>query len=238
MEFPSDQPLDAAHFTATVTALTAVFGDPTRRAIYLYLREHQGATVAQLADACSVHANVVRHHLAILLRSGHVQETEHRVGAVGRPSKLFLVTDDTLDVASLGRRDFLLVALLSRALEVLGPDVADQLATEVGETYGRTLAGNMNPEQRSLSVAEGLHAVAGALTALGFEAHVDEDEQTLVKDNCPFGRAAQDHPVLCAVDRGLVAGLWEGLGVAPRHPVALSSRPTGDDTCRTSFRNH
>jgi predicted ArsR family transcriptional regulator len=70
------------------------------------------------------------------------------------------------------------------------------------------------------------------LTAHGFAARVEESDsaQSVVSDNCPFGAAAQHHPVLCAVDRGLISGMLEGLGVE-RTNVTMTSRARGDDTC-------
>ena len=38
-------------FTATVSAMTSAFGDPTRRAIYLFAREEgDGVTATQVSD--------------------------------------------------------------------------------------------------------------------------------------------------------------------------------------------
>jgi predicted ArsR family transcriptional regulator len=51
---------------------------------------------------------------------------------------------------------------------------------------------------------------------------------------CPFGDAATQFPVLCAVDQGMVKGLLSGLcGNEPDGtvPVVLSSRARGDDSC-------
>jgi predicted ArsR family transcriptional regulator len=81
-----------------------------------------------------------------------------------------------------------------------------------------------------------MHAIADTLTAHGFAAHA-EDQGTstaVVADNCPFGDAASQHPVLCAVDRGMVKGLLAGLcgpedGAVP--VVLSSSRARGDDAC-------
>ena len=78
-------------------------------------------------------------------------------------------------------------------------------------------------------------SIAGLLTAHGFAARAEEhdSEQSVVSDNCPFGSAAQHHPVLCAVDRGLIAGMLDGLG-AGSSQVTLTSRARGDDTCRVT----
>src|SRR3954464_3591667 len=54
-------------FTATVSAITNAFGDPTRRGIYLFARERaEGVTASQVAEQFGLHPNVARHHLARL----------------------------------------------------------------------------------------------------------------------------------------------------------------------------
>ena len=79
-----------------------------------------------------------------------------------------------------------------------------------------------------------MQSVAHALTAQGFAAHggVAGLPNTIVRDHCPFGAAAIDHPVLCAADRGLVEGLLNGL-CGDAVPVRFSSRARGDENCST-----
>jgi predicted ArsR family transcriptional regulator len=88
--------------------------------------------------------------------------------------------------------------------------------------------------QRSFRTA--LHAVADALTAHGFAAHAERHGGGLriVSDHCPFGGAAIEHPVVCAVDGGVVRGL---LGPLYVHADASTSqsRPMGDDQCITEL---
>jgi predicted ArsR family transcriptional regulator len=81
-----------------------------------------------------------------------------------------------------------------------------------------------------------MHAIADALTAHGFAAHAEDrgESTAVVAENCPFGDAAAQHPVICAVDRGMVRGLLAGLcGQEADAPIAvvLSSRARGDDAC-------
>ena len=46
-----------ATFSATVSAITSAFGDPTRRGIYLFARGNEGgATAAQVAEEFGLHA--------------------------------------------------------------------------------------------------------------------------------------------------------------------------------------
>ena len=241
---PSD-PGDAAesdgHFSAAMTAVASAFGDPTRREIYLFVRSNPGATASEVAARFSLHPNVARHHLERLATGGYVEVTMERPSgrAVGRPSKRFraVANDPTLDF--LTRRNDLLVLLLREALQLLGPVAAEAMAERVGEEYGRSLAGQMSPGEGARSRRTAMHAIADTLTAHGFAAHAeDEDGSTsVVADNCPFGSAASQYPVLCAVDRGMISGLLAGLcGEDADHgvPVVLSSRARGDDQCVAS----
>ena len=74
-------------------------------------------------------------------------------------------------------------------------------------------------------VPPSLHTVADALTANGFAAHAEKygDELQIVAENCPFGGAAIEHPVICAVDRGMVKGMLDSLHGSGR-PATSSSR--------------
>jgi len=122
------------------------------------------------------------------------------------------------------------------ALKLLGPDEAERMAERVGEEHGRVLADRMEPGEGQRSLRGAMHAIADALTAHGFAAHAEDrgDSTAVVAENCPFGDAAAQHPVICAVDRGMVRGLLSGLcgsGSSEPIPVVLSSRARGDDAC-------
>lgn len=225
---------DPGAFNAAVAALSHAFGDPTRRAIFLYLRAHPGATVNDVAHAHGVHPNVARHHLERLVAAGHASSTVTPRG-VGRPAKSYEAAGPPLGAVVADRRDELLVALLERSLELLGPEQAEAMALEVGQAYGARLAAE-HPQESHRSVRQAMSAVAESLTAHGFAARAEVRPGTaaVVAESCPFGEAAAHHPVLCAVDRGLVVGMLEGMGTAPSAPVRLSSRARGDDACRAS----
>ncbi len=228
-----------SHFSAAVTAVTAAFGDPTRREIYLFVRSNPGVTASEVATRFSLHPNVARHHLERLASGGYVEVTMERIAGngAGRPSKRFraIGNDPTLDL--LTRRDDLLVLLLQEALQLLGPVAAEGMAERVGEEYGRTLAGQMAPGDSQRSLRTAMHAIADTLTAHGFSAHAEDQGATtaVVAEHCPFGSAASQYPVLCAVDRGMVKGLLAGLcgeSVGGSVPVVLSSsRARGDEAC-------
>ena len=119
------------------------------------------------------------------------------------------------------------------------------MAEQVGEEHGRSLAASMVGARAVLpsgddsadavkDVRTALHAVADALTAHGFAAHAESRDGLIavIADNCPFGTTASQHPVLCAVDRGMVRGMLSGLGV-DRSPEQETSRARGDASCVT-----
>ena len=231
-------------FTSTVSAITNAFGDPTRRGIYLFAREESaGVTATQVAERFGVHPNVARHHLDKLAAGGYLEvavERAERAGA-GRPSKHYRVSPDakidlTGDVPV--HSDDLVLSLLGRALALLPRDKAEVMAEEVGQEYGRAMAqGLTGPDlaagQRSLRSA--MQAVADALTAHGFAAHADQrnNQLRIVNNHCPFGDVAIEHPVICAVDRGMVKGMLTAL-YGDADVATMQSLPQGDTFCATS----
>jgi predicted ArsR family transcriptional regulator len=230
--------LSATDFASAVTAITSAFGDPTRREIYLWLRDlEEGATAAAVADRFELHSNVARHHLDKLAGGGYLEVTVGRSpgGGAGRPSKRYraLRADNPIDFPL--RHDDLLVTLLGRSLALLPADAAEAMAEEVGIEYGRSLAATMGPaESTQRSFRSALHAVADALTAHGFAAHAEKqgEELRIVAEHCPFGGSAIEHPVICAVDRGLVKGMLSSL-YGETQPATESTVALGSETCVT-----
>jgi predicted ArsR family transcriptional regulator len=233
---------DDGQFSAAVAAVSAAFGDPTRRDIFLQVRSEPGITATELATTFSLHPNVARHHLQRLVDGGYLRvETARRpTGAgVGRPSKQFFCVEEELTIGVVQRRDDLLMRLLAESMRRLGPEEAETMAAQVGEEYGRSLAARMTPTEGQRTIRAAMHVVADTLTAHGFAAHAEDRGATtaVVAEQCPFGNASTTNPVLCAVDRGMVKGLLSGLcGKASEHalPVILSSRARGDAACTAS----
>jgi predicted ArsR family transcriptional regulator len=236
-------------FTAAVSAITDAFGDPTRRRVYLRVREggDAGTTVAEVAAAVGVHPNVARHHLDKLAAGGYVEVARGGSEAVrraGRPSKRYVAaataaTHQALDVPV--RSDDLVLALLGRALDRLPQAEAEAMAEEVGATYGRAMADGLVGDdlaagQRSLRSA--MQAVADALTAHGFAAHMAAGDHAnglrIINEHCPFGSVATDHPVICAVDRGMVRGMLSTLYQDDLAVATTASKARGDTICATA----
>lgn len=244
-------------FTAAVSAITDAFGDPTRRRIYLYTRDGagpEGVTASAVAAEVGVHPNVARHHLDKLAAGGYVEVVRRGTGGerrAGRPSKRYVaVAANAVDAGVPVRSDDLVLALLGRALDRLPRHEAETMAEEVGASYGQAMAAGLTGDalaagQRSLRSA--MQAVADALTAHGFAAHMAAVEAgpaaraglRIINDHCPFGTVANDHPVLCAVDRGLVRGMLgalyrDGDDVDLVVAGTSSSKARGDTICSTA----
>jgi predicted ArsR family transcriptional regulator len=242
---------NSASFTATVSAITDAFGDPTRRKVYLFVRDHDvsdggdGVTTAAVAAEIGVHPNVARHHLDKLAAGGYLEVSTAKTagGGAGRPSKRYSVVAAAMANFPV-RSDDLVLSLLGRALAHLPADQAEKMAEEVGAEYGRAMAAGLSGNalaagQRSLRSA--MQAVADALSAHGFAAHAEarNDRLRIINNHCPFGDVATEHPVICAVDRGMVRGMLTALH-ADGHEALLdgitteSSLALGDTFCSTA----
>ncbi len=231
-------PLTPAEFGAAVTAITNAFGDPTRRDIYLYAREGvDGVTAAGAAERFDLHPNVARHHLDKLASGGYLEvAVERPEGATaGRPSKHYRVSDPGQSLELPVRQDTVLIGLLGRTLALLPSDQAEAMAEEVGAEVGRSMAESLGTDEVHRSFKSAMHAVADALTAHGFAARAERtggDQLRIVSEHCPFGGAPIEHPVICAVDRGLVRGMLGAL-YGDAETDLSSSLPMGDSVCIT-----
>jgi len=230
------QDLSPTEFASAVTAITSAFGDPTRREIFLFVHAHESVTAGECAKRFDLHANVARHHLDKLASGGYLEvDTAKSSGGVGRPSKRYRASEPQVHLNVAVRHDDILVALLGRALALLSPAVAEQMAEEVGLEYGRAMAESIEPGETHRSFQGALHAVADALSAHGFAARAEHgagENLQIVAENCPFGDAVVEHPVICAVDRGIVRGMLANL-YGPTAADTASSRPQGDEVCVT-----
>lgn len=233
--------LSPTEFSSAVTAITSAFGDPTRRQIYLFAHEHpDGVTASEVAERFELHPNVARHHLDKLAAGGHLEVSTARPPGspgAGRPSKRYRTHGDAVELDLPVRHDDVLVTLLGKALALLPREQAEAMAEEVGREYGRTMAaamGEVGDVQRSFRTA--LHAVADALSAHGFAAHAEQhgDELRIVSNHCPFGDAAIEHPVICAVDRGMVKGMLGEL-YGDAETLTEASRAEGAEACITAI---
>ncbi len=230
--------MDTKQFDRNVGDLTSSLGDPTRRGIYVSVRESpQGMTASQVAELFSIHPNVARHHLDRLATDGYLRVTRRRpLGksgpGAGRPAKCFEATDKEIAIQFPTRRHELLSELLVRVVERVAPEDGPQVAEEIGREYGREIAAEIGlPEEDGFDAA--VKAVARAMTGVGFDMDVDPDGSHLLTRSCPFGATAAAHPdVVCKLDQGIVRGLMETVH-PDRRTVVVTPHRRPDDHCVT-----
>jgi predicted ArsR family transcriptional regulator len=113
------------------------------------------------------------------------------------------------------------------------------MAEDIGRQYGQAMASGLTGDDVAAghrSLRSALTAVADALTAHGFAAHAEQrhNELRIINNHCPFGDVALEHPVICAVDRGMVKGMLSAL-YGETSPEISASLPQGDGFCATTF---
>lgn len=230
--------MDRSQLESTLSDLTATLGDPTRRSIYLTVREStEPVTAAQVAARFDIHANVARHHLDRLAGEGYLEVTQRRPDGkkgpgAGRPAKCYTSTDKEIELQFPARRYDLLADLLVRVVQRLAPDQASAIAAEVGREYGIELAGSLDvPEAAGFE--DILSTVRQAMVDVGFSVETNATDRQLLTSHCPFGRTAFDHPeVVCSLDRGIINGLMEGLHQSA--DLVMTPKAAWDGNCVTT----
>jgi predicted ArsR family transcriptional regulator len=223
-------------FDTTFGHLAATLGDPTRRGIYVAVRESADpVTAGSIAKAFDIHPNVARHHLDRLVEDGYLRASQRRApgsGGAGRPAKGYEATGKEIALSYPARRYDLLAELLVRVVQRVAPQDGPAIAEQIGREYGRELASEVGVAGEEDGVAEALWAVARAMMGVGFGVAPDEGERLLLTNHCPFGTAAADHPeVVCRLDQGIVRGLLEASGRVGDATVSPHEGP--DEACVT-----
>ena len=211
--------MSEARLEADVAGLASL-AEPTRRALYLYVRD-QGAAVSR--DEAAAGVGVPRHqakfHLDKLVDDGLLEvefarRTGRRGPGAGRPAKLYRRGSRELAVTLPERRYELAGQLMARAIadaRSTGEPVAEALDRAArdrgGELAGlaRREAGN-HPSRAALLVA-----VRAALDEEGYQTRGDPAGLTLA--NCPFHALAAEHTALiCGMNLAIMEGLLDRLG--------------------------
>jgi predicted ArsR family transcriptional regulator len=227
-------------FDGTVGEVTSSLGDPTRRAIYLTVRDADGAkSVVEVAELFGLHPNVARYHLDHLVQSGYLRVKRVSTGpGAGRPAHLYESTGREIHVDLPSQSFELLARMLLRVLQRIGSVDGAELAYLVGLSHGEELAANLRvPGAADLAAV--VEAAAERMRGLGFRISTEGSECGYQTTHCPFGKVALDNPrVVCALDRGLVTGLMSALGQPADVTVAPHTRLTERCTTLVLAPNH
>ncbi|HWL45184.1 MAG TPA: helix-turn-helix domain-containing protein [Ilumatobacter sp.] len=176
-------------------------GDPTRHAVFAYLREAPAPVgVAELTAHFGLNHNAIRQHLAKLVEAGLVVGEQVSAEGRGRPPWKYRPVPGAAERLG-GTNPFEALSML--LLELLN---GGSTPREVGRRAGRRMAVEYGAEA---DAAEILDAVA---RRLGFEPHRVErgDGVDVVLGRCPFvGPAGAAPDVVCDLHLGIAEGIAE-----------------------------
>lgn len=157
----------------------------TKKLILERLREGE-RDVSKLSEELGVRESAIRGHLESLeglrLVSSHMEK-----GRVGRPRRLYRLSDDGLELFE-RRYDLLLNALLKGLKALYGEEHAENLM--------RGLAREVLKPVYHSSLEEALKSLVEELRALGFEPSLDGLK--IKSGNCPLYKVAKAYPkIIC-----------------------------------------
>jgi predicted ArsR family transcriptional regulator len=213
-------------------------GDPTRRTLFRIVtdaREPIGRDAA--AAAAGISRSLAAFHLDRLVEAGLLTTEFRRLTGrtgpgAGRPSKLYRLATDGVQVSMPARRYDRMAAFLASGIDAAAAasegseeparTAIDSAAARVGHAIGSVARAALGARPGR---ATARRAVVDALDGEGFSPTV-EPSGTVLLANCPFDAVARDHrPTVCRANLALVDGLLDGFGSA----AAMSASLEPDD---------
>ena len=197
----------------------------TRDAIARSILENGPSTASTLSQRLALTPAGIRRHLDLLVADGILEARDPRVGSTrgrGRPSKVFLMTDE-------GRSQFehsyddLAVA----ALKFMAAHSGDHLVNAFAESRAEDI------ERKATTYlakrAKKVDALATFLTEQGYAASVEKrgTGEEICQHHCPIAHVAAQYPQLCEAETQAFSRL---LGT---HVQRLATIAHGDGVCTT-----
>ena len=197
----------------------------TRDAIARSILENGPSTASTLSERLALTPAGIRRHLDLLVADGILEAREPRVGSTrgrGRPSKVFLMTDE-------GRSQFehsyddLAVA----ALKFMAAHSGEHLVTAFAESRAEDI------ERKATTYlakrVKKVDALATFLTEQGYAASVEKrgTGEEICQHHCPIAHVAAQYPQLCEAETQAFSRL---LGT---HVQRLATIAHGDGVCTT-----
>jgi len=197
----------------------------TRDAIARSILENGPSTASTLSKRLALTPAGIRRHLDLLVADGILEARDPRVGSTrgrGRPSKVFLMTDE-------GRSQFehsyddLAVA----ALKFMATHSGDHLVTAFAESRAEDIERKATPYLAKR--AKKIDALATFLTDQGYAASVEKrgTGEEICQHHCPIAHVAAQYPQLCEAETQAFSRL---LGT---HVQRLATIAHGDGVCTT-----
>ena len=200
--------------------ITNVLSDPTRYYIYQYItKRHQEVTVQEIADGFSIHPNVARLHLSKLEDVNMLVSETKKTGKGGRPSRLYRLSDDVIQL-NFPFRDYQLLSKIAiQTMMTLGEEGKKALYL-TGKRFGSELIeqemATHHHISSELSFDQKLTIIKSAATMAGFypDFDVNEDQTKIYFEiyNCPFKELAIEHTeAVCNMHFEFLRGMFESV---------------------------
>ena len=197
----------------------------TRDAIARSILENGPSTASTLSKRLALTPAGIRRHLDLLVADGILEARDPRVGSTrgrGRPSKVFLMTDE-------GRSQFehTYDDLAVAALKFMAAHSGDHLVTAFAESRAEDI------ERKATAFlakrTKKVDALASFLTEQGYAASVEKrgTGEEICQHHCPIAHVAAQYPQLCEAETQAFSRL---LGT---HVQRLATIAHGDGVCTT-----
>ncbi len=197
----------------------------TRDAIARSILENGPSTASTLSKRLALTPAGIRRHLDLLVADGILEARDPRVGSTrgrGRPSKVFLMTDE-------GRSQFehTYDDLAVAALKFMAAHSGDHLVTAFAESRAEDIERKAAPFLAKRT--KKIDALASFLTEQGYAASVEKrgTGEEICQHHCPIAHVAAQYPQLCEAETQAFSRL---LGT---HVQRLATIAHGDGVCTT-----
>lgn len=203
----------------------------TRNAVARSVLENGPSTAVVIGERLSLTPAGVRRHLDLLIEDGILEAREPHSAISrgrGRPSKVFVMTDDGREKFEHSYDDLAVAALKfisAHSGAHLVSEFAQSRADEIGRKAEVALA-NVKEDDKNQALAE-------FLTEQGYASNIQSRGlgEELCQHHCPIAHVAAEFPQLCEAETELFSRL---LGT---HVQRLATIAHGDGVCTTFIPN-
>ncbi|MGM7681550.1 helix-turn-helix transcriptional regulator [Cytobacillus sp. Hm23] len=200
--------------------ITNVLSDPTRYYIYQYItKRHSEVTVQEIADEFKIHPNVARLHLSKLEDVNMLVSEAKKTGKGGRPSRLYRLSDDVVQLFFPFRDYQLLAKVAIKSMMKLG-EAGKEALFDTGKAFGQEIIDSQlhpnDTQTTALSFEHKLKILKDSATILGFYPEFEHNEDKTIIFfqifNCPFKELADKHTdAICGMHYAFLHGMFEVL---------------------------
>ncbi|MCL6574021.1 MAG: helix-turn-helix domain-containing protein [Bacillus sp. (in: Bacteria)] len=198
--------------------ITNVLSDPTRYYIYQYItKRHQEVTVQEVAENFNIHPNVARLHLSKLEDVNMLTSETKKTGKGGRPSRLYRLSDDVIQL-NFPFRDYMLLSKVAIQTMISLGEAGKQALYLTGKRFGEeVIEQEMSKKSKEeLEFDQKLTILRNAATLAGFypefEANGEKTKIFFQIFNCPFKEVASEHSeTVCTMHYEFLKGMFEAL---------------------------